>query len=378
MSVISVTSEEEVVDAVRQAREWRAPFEIVGAGTKRDLGRAVTLGSTLDVSGLNGIVAYEHDELILTARAGTPVVEIEATLAEKNQRLGFAPADWGPLLGQPPHRGTIGGAISADANGSARVRYGAARDHLLGIRAVNGFGEAFKAGGKVVKNVTGFDVPKLVCGAMGTLSVLTEVTLRVFPKARLATTLAVRGLPPDDGLALLRRIWSSPLEATGLAFSRGAAFIRLEGEKEPLAEKLAMVRALIGSHDVEEIAEGDLVFDTVANGGAFDDMPYDVWRAYVPPAQAAAVAAAIDAPLWLADWAGGLLWLGTVPGTDNVRVAAQVASGHAILLRAAEEIREKIPPFEPEDAARASLTRAVKAAFDPLGLFNPGRMWDGI
>ena len=374
------SSETDVIEAVHTAREWQSPLEIVAGGTKRNYGRSVvTMGTVLDVSGLRGIIAYEPEELILTAAPGTPVAEIEAVLAEKGQRLGFDPPDWRGLL-DPEHDGfgTIGGAISADASGPARVRYGAARDHLLGIRGVNGFGEAFRAGGKVVKNVTGFDIPKLACGAMGTLCVLTEVTLRVFPKPPLSATLAVRGLSPEDGFALLRRVWSSPLEATGLVFSKDTALMRLEGEKEPLAEKCAMLRTLLGEHAIGEIPEGDVAFKAVGDGGIFDDMPLDVWRVFLPPASAAAAAAELDSPLWLGDWAGGLLWVAALPGSDTVRAAAHKHGGHAILTRAQEETRERLDVFEPQDAVRAAVTGAVKAAFDPLHLFNPGRMWDGV
>jgi glycolate oxidase FAD binding subunit len=375
-----VSSETDVIEAVHTAREWQSPLEIVAGGTKRNYGRAVvTMGTVLDASGLTGIIAYEPEELILTAAPGTPVAEIEAALAAKGQRLGFDPGDWRGLL-DPLHGGigTLGGAISADASGPARVRYGAARDHLLGLRGVNGFGEAFKAGGKVVKNVTGFDLPKLVCGAMGTLCVLTEVTLRVFPKPSLSSTLAVRGLSPEDGFAVLRRVWSSPLEATGLVFSNDTALMRLEGEKEPLAEKCAMLRGLLGEHSLVEIPDGGIAFKAVGDGGIFDDTPFDVWRVFLPPANAAAAAAELDSPLWLGDWAGGLLWVAALPGSDGVRAVAHKHGGHAILTRAEEETRERLDVYEPQDPVRAELTRAVKAAFDPLHLFNPGRMWDGV
>src|SRR5262249_26034183 len=152
-----------------------------------------------------------------TARPGTKVTEIVELLAAHNQQLGFDPPDWGPLFGAAPGRGTIGGAVAADLCGSRALRFGRARDHLLGFRAVNGLGEAYKAGGKVVKNVTGFDLPKLMCGAMGTLGPLTELTLRVFPKPPLSATLAIEGVTRSDGLPLLRKVWTSPLEATGLA-----------------------------------------------------------------------------------------------------------------------------------------------------------------
>ncbi len=372
-------TEDEIIEAVQQAREWQAPLEILAGGTKRNLGRpVVTMGSTLDVSGLSGIVSYEPEELILTAKPGTTVAEITHVLAQRGQRLGFEPPEWGPLLGADGGLGTIGGAISADAAGPARVQYGAARDQLLGIRGVNGLGEAFKAGGKVVKNVTGFDVPKLVCGAMGTLCVLTEVTLRVYPKPPLSTTLAVRGLAPEEGFALLRKVWSSPLEATGLCFSKDTALIRLEGEEEPLAAKCAMARALSPAHMFAEIEQGEIAWAAIGDGGVFLDTPFDVWRVFVPPAQAAQVAAQIDSPLWLGDWAGGLLWVATLPGSDTVRGIAKAAGGYALLTRAEEDTRERIAPFEAEDDARAQLTRAVKAAFDPMGLFNPGRTWDGV
>jgi glycolate oxidase FAD binding subunit len=370
--------ESDVVEAVMTAREWRSPLEIMGGGSKQSFGRAVvTMGSVLDVAQLSGIVSYEPEELILTALPGTPLGEIEAALAERGQRLGFEPPDWGPLLGQPGGLATIGGAIGADCNGAARVKCGAVRDHLLALRGVNGLGEAFKAGGKVVKNVTGFDLPKLVCGAMGTLCVLTEVTLRVFPKPPLRAVLAVRDLTPEDGFAFLRKVWSSPLEATGLVFSHGRALVRLEGEREPLAEKCAMLRALT-DRAVEEVEGGEIALRAIGSGEMFIDSPYDVWRAFVPPAAAAEVAAKIDAPLWLADWAGGLLWLGTLPGSDTVRDVVRAAGGHSVLLRAEEETRERLDVFEPQDAARLAVTKAVKAAFDPMALFNPGRMWDGV
>ncbi len=150
---------------------------------------------------------------------------------------------------------------------------------------------------------------------------LTEVTLRVYPRPPLSAVLTVRDVEPEEGFALLRKVWSSPLDATGLAYSHGRALIRLEGEKEPLAEKCAMLGALLDGRIAEEVPEGEIAFRAIGSGEVFADTPFDVWRAFVPPSQAAAVAAAIDAPLWLGDWAGGLLWLGTLPGSDTVRAA---------------------------------------------------------
>jgi glycolate oxidase FAD binding subunit len=382
--MIVAHTEADVIDAVRDARERQRTLEVVGAGTKRAFGRVAPCDDVLDMSGLSGVVSYEPEELILTVKSGTPVAEITALLETRNQRLGFEPADWGPLLGTPAGKATIGGVLSADASGSAVVRYGRARDSLLGYRAVNGLGEAYKAGGKVVKNVTGFDLPKLMCGAMGTLGVLTEVTLRVYPKPPETAVLMVRDVSPQDGLAALRTIWSSPLEATALSYlparstpaglgeiGRGAALIRLEGAPEPLREKIEGAKALLG--DKTESIDGAM--EDVAAIFAAQDL--DVWRVYVPPADAAAVIAKIQPPLWCADWAGGLLWAGMLPGNDGTRLRELIApvGGHAVLLKASENTRRRVAVFQPEPAARAALTKAVKAAFDPLGIFNPGRMW---
>jgi glycolate oxidase FAD binding subunit len=371
-----VTNEAEVVDAVRDARERRRTLEIVGAGTKRAFGRPIQCDEILDVSGLRGIVSYEPEELLLTVLPGTPVAEIAQVLAQNGQRLGFDPGDWGPLFGARANAGTIGGVISADVYGSAAVRYGRARDQLLGYRAVNGFGEAYKAGGKVVKNVTGFDLPKLMCGAFGTLGVLTEVTLRVFPKPSLSRVFAVNGLGPADGFALLRKIWSSPLEATGLAYFDGTAFIRLEGEQQPLAEKEVLLRALTGgSVDIED---GDRGFRRFGDGAAISGAPHDVWLLGLPPAKAPEAVCELGAQAWFGDRAGGVLWIGVANSDSGIHDIAARHGGSAILLRASEDTRSRVPVFPPEAPARAALTRAVKAAFDPLGLLNPGRMYEGV
>ena len=376
MTSITATTEDEVAAAVREARVERTPFEIVGAGSKRALGRPRTVAhDVLDVSALKGVVAYEPEELIITVRPGTSVGEIETILAHKGQRLGFDPPDWGPLLGAPAGIGTIGGAISSDASGPARVRYGAVRDQLLGFRGVNGLGEVFKAGGKVVKNVTGFDIPKLVCGAFGTLCVLTEVTLRVFPKPARSQTLVARDLSTTDAFALLRKVWASPLEASGLSYTPGGVFVRLEGEVEPLADKVRLLRSLSDSVTLTSCDDGE--FRTIANGAAFIHSHEDVWRVAIPPSEAASVVEGVGAPHWAGDCAGGILWIAT-NDHKRLRQIVHAARGYATLIRADTKTRCSVDVFEAEVPVRAQLTRAVKAAFDPLGLFNPGRMWDGV
>jgi glycolate oxidase FAD binding subunit len=378
-------SQAQVIDFVRAARADRAPFEIVAGGTRRSVGKPLSDSKggdlpLLDVSGLSGIIKYEPEELIVTAAPATPLAEITAVLADRNQRLGFDPADWSRLLSSNGVA-TLAGAASCDASGSGRLRHGGARDSLLAFAGVNGLGESFRGGAKVVKNVTGFDLPKLVCGAYGTLSVLTELTFRVYPKPQHSAILCLSDVTPEAGFAALRKIAHSALEPAGLAYlpasmlsevGQGAALIKLEGAAAPLEEKIALAHGLLGNamHRIE----GDM-FAAIGCGEKFAALPGDVWRVMVAPSDAPHVAKELNVKHWLGDWAGGLIWL-AAPPSDAARIRAIAAGvqGQAMLLRASAESRAIHGLYAPQPAALAQLNRAVKAAFDPLSLFNPGRL----
>jgi glycolate oxidase FAD binding subunit len=375
----------QVVEFVRAARADRTPFEIIAGGTRRNVGRpAAKINGNdlplLDVSGLSGIIKYEPEELIITAAPATPLAEINAVLAARGQRLGFDPADWSGLLNSNGVA-TLAGAASCDASGSGRLRHGGARDSLLGFAGVNGLGEGFRGGAKVVKNVTGFDLPKLVCGAYGTLCVLTELTFRVYPKAQYSATLCLSDVTPEIGFAALRKVAHSALEPAGLAYlpasmlsdvGLGAALIKLEGAAAPLEEKIALAHGLLGSamHRMETDP-----FPAIGCGEKFADLPGDVWRVMIAPSDAPLVAKELNVKYWLGDWAGGLIWL-AAPSSEAARIRAVAAKvqGQAMLLRANAESRARLGLYAPQPPALAALNRAVKAAFDPLSLFNPGRM----
>jgi len=370
----------QVMDFVRAARADKAPFEIVAGGTRRTVGKPLADLPLLDISGLSGILKYEPEELILTAAPATPLAEIIAVLGEKNQRLGFDPADWSGLL-KSNGVATLAGAASSDASGSGKLRHGGPRDSLLGFQAVNGLGESFRGGSKVVKNVTGFDLPKLMCGAYGTLSVLTEMTFRVYPKPQNAAVLCLSDVTPEIGFAALRKIALSALEPAGLAYlpagmmadaGQGAALIKLEGARQPLEEKIAMAHGLLGG-GVQRI-ESD-PFPAIGCGEKFVDLPGDVWRVMIAPSDAPRVAKELNAPHWLGDWAGGVIWLAAAPSqAAHIRKVAAAAKGQAMLLRASTENRALHGLYAAQPPALAALNRAVKAAFDPLSLFNPGRL----
>jgi len=389
-------NEAEIADAVAGAMERGTAFEIISRGGKRNFGRPVAAGTILDVGALSGILKYEPEELVVSARAATPLAEIEAALAERRQMLGFAPADWSALFGGYAGGATLAGTVATNACGTRRVKAGAVRDHVIGCRFVNGSGEAIKAGGNVIKNVTGFDIPKLMCGAFGTLGVLTELTFRVVPKPARSATLALRNCAAEPGLRGLRQAAGLPVEPTGLSYlparalvaspaaraaglasDDGAALIRVEGGTEALNEKLAILRRIFAAFDVATVEDDTALFREIGEGGVFVGRATDIWRLCVASSAAYAALQASKAQFWYADWAGGLLWLGLPADEETARrlrgVAAQLG-GHATLMRGSAEARARLAVFEPEARARSTLTAAVKAAFDPRRLFNPGRM----
>jgi glycolate oxidase FAD binding subunit len=389
MKAIAPENESEAADAVREAAEKNSPFEIVAGGTKRDYGRPVTADAILDVSALSGIVKYEPEELVLTVRSATPIAEIKAALAEKKQMLGFEACDWGPLFGAEPARATLGGVVSTNATGSRRVKAGAVRDHIIGCRFINGKGEIIKAGGHVIKNVTGFDLPKLMCGAFGTLGVLTEITMRVSPLPERVAVLAMTS-EPETGFRLLREAAKLPLDVSGLAYvpsdRLGKAYIRVEGTRAAVEQKRAELQKRFAGQNprpLEDAAAHDC-FREIGDGTLFVEGNTDVWRLCVPaPSAYEALLAARTEKTgpWCADWAGGLLWLGLPPDMDTamrLRGLTQRFGGHATLMRASPEARAELALFEPETPARAAITQSVKAAFDAKHILNPGRMFESL
>ncbi|HEV7371509.1 glycolate oxidase subunit GlcE [Arenibaculum sp.] len=397
----------EVLDALRWAVAEEQPLELVGNGTKRGLGRPFQATHTLDLSALSGIVSYEPEELVLTVRAGTPLAEVEALLADRRQQLAFEPADWGPLFGAEPGRQTVGGAIACNLSGPRRIKAGAARDHLLGFEAVSGRAERYKAGGRVVKNVTGYDLCKLLAGSHGTISALTEVTVKVLPAPERTRTVLLLGLDDAAGVAALTRALQGSFEAAGAAHlpapvaaasgvpavaAAGAAVtaVRIEGFGPSVDYRAGRLVAELGglAPAVELDDEASAAFwREVRDAAAFTRRPERiVWRLSVPPSQGPRVAAEIAARLdaeWFYDWGGGLLWValaaaGEDAGAGAVRGAAGPNDGHATLLRAPETLRASVAVFHPQPAALAALSARVKAGFDPKRILNPGRMWAGV
>ena len=467
MTTFAPRTADEVTEAIRWVLSAGESVEVIAGGSKRALGRPVSATSVLDVSALSGIVSYEPAELVLTARAGTPMALIAAALAEHSQCFAFEPPDLAALLnagdahgpvvahapgdasderahiasaggagtGLPlararsvaddaapgssaPLRGTLGGVIATGLSGPRRFKAGAARDHVLGITAVSGRGEAFVGGGKVVKNVTGYDIPKLMAGSYGTLAVLTEITMKVLPAPETSATLVVRGLAVPDAVRAMTDVLQSPLDVTGAchlpvgiaalgkSVDTSATAFRVEGfalSVQSRSKALFQRLGALGTVDMLDHSECSAFWRAVRDVSPFADASSDwIWRISIPSATAATIVARIerafpDSRLFL-DWGGGLIWLAVSAATASGEAASSNRSahsvapndaarlrelltdigGHATLIRAPALARANIDVFHPQPAALAALSKRVKSQFDPSHVLNPGRMYAGV
>lgn len=389
----------EVVETVKWAAGEQSSLEILGCGSKRGIGRPLQCEHVLDLSGLTGVTLYEPEELVLSARAGTSLAEIEALLAENRQQLAFEPMDYGPLLGGKAGHATIGGVLAANLSGPRRIKAGAARDHVLGVHAVSGRGEAFKSGGRVVKNVTGYDLSKALAGSWGTLAAVTEVTFKVLPAAETETTLVLRGLSEADATMAMAAAMGSAGEVSGAAHlpesvtgvvadgrfaGEPSTLFRIEGFGPSVTYRMNLLRDLLKGGAFEEV-EADIsrtLWREIRDVAPFaDGSEKPVWRVSMAPAQAhemvmaLRMAAAADA---FYDWQGGLVWLRMEGDPEAEIVRRSIAAhggGHATLVRAAPAWRASVPVFQPQPPALAALSARLKGQFDPNDILNQGRMF---
>ncbi|MEL0107892.1 MAG: glycolate oxidase subunit GlcE [Rhodospirillaceae bacterium] len=408
---IKPENEEQLREAIQWAVAEEASLAVIGRDSKRALGRPVTAKHQLNMSAIAGITVYQPEELVMTVKAATPLSDIEAALAEHDQELAFEPVNYDGLLngvaGANQSSGTIGGVIACNLSGSRRVKVGAARDHLLGFHAVSGRGDLFKSGGQVVKNVTGFDLSKLMAGSFGTLGVMTEVSIKVLPLPEKIRTILILGADDEKAMQVMTAALHSPYEVSGaahvpaaitprsavsnIADSRQAVTaIRVEGVAPSVESRCESLKKLLqpfGAIEELHTANSKTYWRETGNvlffaGSA--DRNKQIWKISVPPASAAGIATQLRQGLSgevYYDWGGGLLWLAISPETDaaqdEVR-AALISGGHATLIRADEAVRKQVEVFQPQPAPLAALSARVKDAFDPKQILNPGRMVAGV
>ena len=394
---------DDAAEVIIAAQQNKQRIELRGLGTKTALGNQPDYDDCLDVSAMQGIIDYQPEELVLTVRAGTALSVIEAELAKANQMLAFEPADLSGILASKS-TGTIGGVLATNLSGPRRLTAGAARDFLLGFDAVSGRGERFKSGGRVMKNVTGYDLSKLICGSYGTLAVVDEVTIKTLPRPETSLSLLYGCDDMKSAVSLIAAIFASPHEPGAAAIlpesvvataglDMAAAMIvviRLEGIALSVEDRAAHLRHM-GQPDRGGVVGTLLQADSEALWARIRDVDLlahtsgDIWKLSCAPASGPAIVAAMQQSfeiIFYADWAGGLLWFAG-PSEAEFGTALRAAlmghgGGHAQLLCDRAMSKKSVPVFQPLPPAQASLTKRVKAAFDPLGVLNFGRMHNGI
>ena len=378
MSTPRPRDEADLAELVRVTSASRGHLVIEGGGSRSRVGARPAEGATrIDLGAFSGVIDYEPTELVLTAGPATPLDEIEALLAANNQMLAFEPPRHARLCGRPDAIPTLSGALASNAGGPRRLSAGAARDHFLGFRAVSGRGEAFKAGGKVVKNVTGFDLSKIMAGSWGTLAVLTEVSVKVLPRPPFTATLVLTGLDPARACAAMARACASPAPITGAAHlhihdGRPATLLRLEGFEPSVRVRIDALRALLAEFDRAELLEGGdslNLWREIGEVTPLSPLTSPLWRVSIPAAEAPALVSSLAPESWMMDWAGGLVW---VCAAEPPRLAGR--DGHIQYWGGTPAASA------PSSAGRLSsaalrISLGLKAAFDPADALNRGRLF---
>lgn len=404
--VLKPAADWELQGILASCRDKGQPVEVAGASSKRAIGRPMQTAGTISMQSYRGISLYEPNELVMSARAGTPLSQIEAELAARGQMLAFEPTDLGPATSGAAGHQTIGGVFAANLSGARRVVSGAARDHLIGVKGVNGAAEMFQSGGRVMKNVTGYDLVRGLCGSWGTLAVLTELTFKVLPWPESSATLLFAGLPDDLGAEVMCAAVGTPYEVSGAVHLPAALTARLENERlRTLGKSLTALRIENFPRSVVYRVEAlrkalgvygeTATLETVESVALWAELrrlsvvSYSeatlLWRISTAPKTGPKIVAQIKRQMpaeAFYDWSGGLIWLETPVSADagaaDIRRAVAVHGGHATLIRAAPSIRAAVEVFQPLAPGVEKISRGLKAAFDPVGILNPGRMYSYI
>lgn len=368
MNLLTPRDAQDLRQIVCDAASRGERLELQGGGTRAGFG-APRDARCVAMAGFAGVLDYDPAELVLTVRPATPLAEVQALVAAEGQMLAFEPfGDAGA---------TVGGTVAAGVAGSRRVTAGSARDHLLGLTAISGRGETFVAGAKVVKNVTGYDLPKLMAGSWGQLGAMTELTLKVLPAPRLTITLAAEGLTPEQAHAAMACALGSNADVSAAAhLSRGLTLLRVAGFAPSVEARCAALPGLLSGHcALQRLGESEaapLWAEAMTASGLAGET---LWRVHLPPRKAAALVATLE-PLdidWAMDWGGARVWIAHAGSGVEVRAAAAALGGEATLVRADAAMRATVPAFHPKSAGVAALEHRVRRAFDPAGVFATSR-----
>ena len=402
-SILKPNSEETIAEAIKHCYKKNVPLEISGLGSKKNIGKNFQSQKTLDLSNYSGIIKYEPEELYIKVKSGTPINQIKEELDKRNQQLAFEPNDFGFLFEGKSNEGTIGGVISSNFAGPRRFKVGSARDHILGFKGVNGKGEIIKSGGTVVKNVTGYDLSKIITGSFGTLSVFTEISVKVLPKADLTKTLVIENPHLKKGLEYLNVALGSSTDPSGGVFypeyfrsqfifndltTEGPiTAIRIEGSKLSVDERIdQLLRELnVSGKEISVLdpSQSDIFWENTRCLKVFTNLKSNLFRVVVPASEVFNLTNSLKPynAKYFIDWGGNLIWLQVDELNLNllteIRSLVKNLGGYLTVLKADESLKASIDIFT-IDEVKYKISEKIKKSFDPKRILNPGKMYTGI
>ena len=395
--------ENEIQQIIKYCFKKNLPIEIVGSQTKQEIGKKIQCAKTLRMSQFSGIIDYKPEELYIKAKAGTPIKTIQEELKKKNQHLAFEPINFSKIFNTHPNEGTIGGTLSSNFSGSRRFKVGSARDHILGFKGFNGKGEKIKSGGTVVKNVTGYDLSKLITGSFGTLVTLSEITLKVLPLDIETKTIIVSGLPLEHGLAIMGSAISSSNDPSGaiyypsnlrnnfvfndLTHKGSITAIRIEGTQISVKQRVANLIDNLSLKDkkltILDSTQSEIFWEDTRSLKVFSKGQENILRAVVPPSETLNLINRLKTfhPNYFIDWGGSLIWLEldylSSQKIDQLRQRILAANGYITLIKSGENIKSSSEIFT-IDPIKFKISQNIKKSFDPKRILNPGKMYTGI
>ncbi len=403
LDILKPNSEKDIQEIIKYCFKKNLPIEIIGAGSKNQIGKKLQCAKTLDMSNFSGIVEYKPEELYITVKAGTPIKKVRDELKKNNQHLAFEPINFSELFKKDSNEGTIGGTLSCNFSGSRRFKVGSARDHILGFKGYNGKGEKIKSGGTVVKNVTGYDLSKLVTGSFGTLLALSEITLKVLPLETDTKTIIISGLALEHSLGIMGSAISSPNDPSGLVFypsnfrdnfvfndlthPGSITAIRVEGTKTSteqrinnLIENLSLIDKNI---TVLDSIQSEIFWEDTRSLKVFSKNNKNILRASIPASETINLISRLKTfhPTYFIDWGGSLIWLEldylSSQKIEQIRKRVIDKGGYLTVIKSAENIKSSSEIFT-IDPIKFKISQNIKKSFDPKRIFNPGKMYTGI
>ena len=392
-TILKPTSEEEIIDSIQSSLSTGDTIEVLGHGSKRGLGLRRESPIILDMSDFTGIELFEPQELVLSAKSGTPISEIESLLSSHNQELQFEPVNLNHLFGLPLDRGTLGGLVHTNICGPRRLVSGSVRDHLLGVHAISGRGEPFKSGGRVVKNVTGYDLSKGIVGSYGTLSVATQLTVKVMPRPESEQSLVLTNLDDKTAALAMSQAMGSSMQVSGAAHLPSSlegdvsqTCFRLEGFAPSVMDRLESLSNLLSDFGIQDRLDqsaSKILWQKIRDALPFSNIECPLWRISCVPMRGHEFISSLPQELdfrYYYDWQGGLIWLEFPDGDAHSTLLRSHLSnhggGHATLIRCSDSVKLSNPPFEPQSESLASLSSRYRTNFNPQNILNPSRMGD--